>query len=67
MFVLCMSCQLSLSEYLLLKCIISPAKEYCKATFTFEATNEDELALKEGDIVCILNKVQFHTHIKVMK
>ncbi|KAJ8339904.1 hypothetical protein SKAU_G00345370 [Synaphobranchus kaupii] len=31
-------------------------KEYCKATFLFDATNEDELTLKEGDIVCILSK-----------
>uniref|UniRef100_H3C554 Osteoclast-stimulating factor 1 n=1 Tax=Tetraodon nigroviridis TaxID=99883 RepID=H3C554_TETNG len=34
----------------------SKAKEYCKATFAFEATNEDELTLKEGDIVCVLSK-----------
>lgn len=33
------------------------AKEYCKVTFTFEATNEDELSLKEGDIIHILSKV----------
>ncbi|CAG13005.1 unnamed protein product [Tetraodon nigroviridis] len=39
-----------------LKCNISLAKEYCKATFAFEATNEDELTLKEGDIVCVLSK-----------
>ncbi|KAJ0026998.1 hypothetical protein NQD34_017998 [Periophthalmus magnuspinnatus] len=31
-------------------------KEYCKVTFAFEATNEDELTLKEGDIVHILSK-----------
>uniref|UniRef100_A0A3B3ZXY7 SH3 domain-containing protein n=1 Tax=Periophthalmus magnuspinnatus TaxID=409849 RepID=A0A3B3ZXY7_9GOBI len=35
----------------------SRAKEYCKVTFAFEATNEDELTLKEGDIVHILSKV----------
>ncbi|XP_018558923.1 CD2-associated protein isoform X2 [Lates calcarifer] len=32
------------------------AKEYCKVTFSFEATNEDELSLKEGDIIHILSK-----------
>ncbi|TKS75664.1 CD2-associated protein [Collichthys lucidus] len=32
------------------------AKEYCKVTFTFEATNEDELSIKEGDIIHILSK-----------
>ncbi|KAJ8009151.1 hypothetical protein DPEC_G00085920 [Dallia pectoralis] len=31
-------------------------KEYCKATFAFEATNEDELTLKEGDVIRILSK-----------
>ncbi|TNM94600.1 hypothetical protein fugu_017359 [Takifugu bimaculatus] len=34
----------------------SKAKEYCRATFTYDATNEDELNLKEGDIVHILSK-----------
>ncbi|KAM7367590.1 hypothetical protein PAMP_013876 [Pampus punctatissimus] len=34
----------------------SKAKEYCKVTFGFEATNEDELTLKEGDIIHILTK-----------
>ncbi|GAA6218610.1 CD2-associated protein isoform X3 [Lates japonicus] len=32
------------------------AKEYCKVTFSFEATNEDELSLKEGDLIHILSK-----------
>ncbi|KAM9421097.1 CD2-associated protein isoform 5-T5 [Salvelinus alpinus] len=31
-------------------------KEFCKATFAFEATNEDELTLKEGDVIQILSK-----------
>ncbi|KAM4633777.1 CD2-associated protein [Polymixia lowei] len=34
----------------------SKVKEYCKVTFAFEATNEDELTLKEGDIIQILSK-----------
>ncbi|XP_029902972.1 CD2-associated protein [Myripristis murdjan] len=34
----------------------SKAKEYCKVTFGFEATNEDELSLKEGEIIHILSK-----------
>ncbi|XP_072218770.1 CD2-associated protein isoform X1 [Leuresthes tenuis] len=32
------------------------AKEHCKVTYFYEATNEDELCLKEGDIVQILSK-----------
>ncbi|XP_067240245.1 CD2-associated protein isoform X3 [Chanodichthys erythropterus] len=31
-------------------------KEYCKATFPYEATNQDELDLKEGDIIHVLSK-----------
>ncbi|KAF6735350.1 CD2-associated protein [Oryzias melastigma] len=31
-------------------------KEYCKVTFAFEGNHEDELCLKEGDIVQILSK-----------
>nr|XP_019947314.1 PREDICTED: CD2-associated protein isoform X3 [Paralichthys olivaceus] len=34
----------------------SKAKEYCKVTFAFEASNEDELSLKEGDLIHILSK-----------
>uniref|UniRef100_A0A671TZU7 Osteoclast-stimulating factor 1 n=1 Tax=Sparus aurata TaxID=8175 RepID=A0A671TZU7_SPAAU len=34
----------------------SKAKEYCKVTFAFEASNEDELTLKDGDIIHILSK-----------
>ncbi|XP_028253449.1 CD2-associated protein [Parambassis ranga] len=34
----------------------SKAKEFCKVTFGFEATHEDELSLKEGDIIHILSK-----------
>ncbi|XP_051581293.1 CD2-associated protein isoform X3 [Myxocyprinus asiaticus] len=30
-------------------------KEYCKATFPYEATNQDELDLKEGDIIHVLS------------
>ncbi|XP_044025355.1 CD2-associated protein isoform X2 [Siniperca chuatsi] len=32
------------------------AKECCKVTFAFEATNEDELSMREGDIIHILSK-----------
>lgn len=32
-------------------------KEYCKATYGYEATNQDELDIKEGDIVHLLSKV----------
>ncbi|XP_062833313.1 SH3 domain-containing kinase-binding protein 1 isoform X1 [Anolis carolinensis] len=31
-------------------------KEYCKVIFPYEAQNEDELTIKEGDIVTLLNK-----------
>ncbi|CAK6976951.1 CD2-associated protein [Scomber scombrus] len=34
----------------------SKAKEYCKVTFAFEATNEDELSLKDGEIIHVLSK-----------
>ncbi|XP_077101031.1 SH3 domain-containing kinase-binding protein 1 isoform X4 [Siphateles boraxobius] len=32
------------------------AKEFCKVIFPYEAQNEDELSIKEGDIVAIINK-----------
>ncbi|XP_041439551.1 SH3 domain-containing kinase-binding protein 1 isoform X7 [Xenopus laevis] len=31
-------------------------REYCKVLFPYEAMNEDELAIREGDIVTVLNK-----------
>ncbi|KAF5894678.1 CD2-associated protein, partial [Clarias magur] len=31
-------------------------KEYCKVTFNYEATNQDELDIKEGDIVHLISK-----------
>ncbi|XP_067880929.1 opsin-5 isoform X2 [Heterodontus francisci] len=31
-------------------------KEYCKAVFTYEATNSDELSIKEGDHILLINK-----------
>ncbi|XP_061668437.1 CD2-associated protein [Syngnathoides biaculeatus] len=34
----------------------SKAKEFCKVTFAFEATNEDELTLHEDDIITIISK-----------
>ncbi|XP_062858114.1 CD2-associated protein [Trichomycterus rosablanca] len=34
----------------------SNGKEYCKATFNYEATNQDELDFKEGDIIHLLSK-----------
>lgn len=37
---------------------LSAVKEYCKATFPYEATNQDELDLKEGDIIHVLSKVR---------
>ncbi|XP_058622189.1 SH3 domain-containing kinase-binding protein 1 isoform X2 [Onychostoma macrolepis] len=32
------------------------AKEFCKVIFPYESHNEDELSIKEGDIVTIINK-----------
>ncbi|XP_048851241.1 SH3 domain-containing kinase-binding protein 1-like isoform X3 [Brienomyrus brachyistius] len=32
------------------------AREFCKGIFSYEAQNEDELSIKEGDIVAIINK-----------
>ncbi|XP_066522823.1 SH3 domain-containing kinase-binding protein 1 isoform X2 [Hoplias malabaricus] len=32
------------------------AKEFCKVLFPYDAQNEDELSIKEGDIVTIINK-----------
>ncbi|XP_063811805.1 SH3 domain-containing kinase-binding protein 1 isoform X2 [Pseudophryne corroboree] len=34
----------------------SKPKEYCKVLFPYEALNEDELTIREGDIVIVLNK-----------
>ncbi|XP_076026950.1 CD2-associated protein isoform X2 [Genypterus blacodes] len=34
----------------------SKAKEYCKVTFAFEGTKEDELSLKDGEIIHVLTK-----------
>ncbi|XP_020499672.1 CD2-associated protein isoform X1 [Labrus bergylta] len=34
----------------------SKAKEYCKVTFAFDSTNEDELTIKEGEVIHILSK-----------
>ncbi|XP_072537177.1 CD2-associated protein [Salminus brasiliensis] len=31
-------------------------KEYCKATFAYEATNQDELDIKEGDVIHLISK-----------
>nr|XP_033804935.1 SH3 domain-containing kinase-binding protein 1 isoform X2 [Geotrypetes seraphini] len=34
----------------------SKAKEYCKVLFPYEAQNEDELTIKEGEIITIVKK-----------
>uniref|UniRef100_A0A2I3HWG1 SH3 domain containing kinase binding protein 1 n=1 Tax=Nomascus leucogenys TaxID=61853 RepID=A0A2I3HWG1_NOMLE len=33
------------------------SKDYCKVIFPYEAQNDDELTIKEGDIVTLINKV----------
>lgn len=35
-------------------------REQCKVLFPYEAQNEDELSIKEGDIVNIITKVSLH-------
>nr|2K9G_A Chain A, SH3 domain-containing kinase-binding protein 1 [Homo sapiens] len=32
------------------------SKDYCKVIFPYEAQNDDELTIKEGDIVTLINK-----------
>ncbi|XP_073421975.1 SH3 domain-containing kinase-binding protein 1 isoform X2 [Dendrobates tinctorius] len=34
----------------------SKTKDYCKVLFPYEALNEDELTIREGDIVLVVNK-----------
>lgn len=36
----------------------STAKDFCRVTFALEATNEDELTLREDDIISIISKVK---------
>lgn len=38
--------------------IFLSVKEYCKVIFPYEAQNDDELTIKEGDIVMLLSKVK---------
>lgn len=50
----------SLDETNTLKVVFSAlltAKDYCKVIFPYEAQNDDELTIKEGDIVTLINKV----------
>uniref|UniRef100_A0A672T2V9 Osteoclast-stimulating factor 1 n=1 Tax=Sinocyclocheilus grahami TaxID=75366 RepID=A0A672T2V9_SINGR len=42
------------SPCILMKQIVS--KEFCKVIFPYEGQNEDELSIKEGDIVTLINK-----------
>lgn len=49
-----------LIRYSILKAVFSfllTAKDYCKVIFPYEAQNDDELTIKEGDIVTLINKV----------
>lgn len=41
-----------------LRCDWLPVREQCKVLFPYEAQNEDELLLKEGDIINIITKVR---------
>lgn len=34
------------------------AKEYCKVIFPYEAQNDDELTIREGDVVTLISKVK---------
>lgn len=48
-------------RYSILKAVFSffllTAKDYCKVIFPYEAQTDDELTIKEGDIVTLINKV----------
>lgn len=35
-----------------------PDKEYCKVIFPYEAQNDDELTIREGDVVTLISKVK---------
>ncbi|XP_033875127.1 CD2-associated protein-like isoform X1 [Acipenser ruthenus] len=49
--------QLNMTDLIKLEGESKPkVNEYCKALFVYEATNEDELSLKEGEIIQILSK-----------
>jgi len=37
--------------------ILLSAKEYCKVIFPYEAQNDDELTIREGDVVTLISKV----------
>lgn len=56
-------CDLCVIDVIDATILVSSAKEYCKVMFAFEATNEDELSLKEGDIIHILSKVSFQSFL----
>lgn len=38
-------------------CLSPAGREQCKVLFPYEAQNEDELSIKEGEIVNIITKV----------
>ncbi|TTX55687.1 SH3 domain-containing kinase-binding protein 1 [Bagarius yarrelli] len=38
------------------RCVLLTVKEFCKVLFPYDAQNEDELSIKEGDIVSIVSK-----------
>lgn len=40
---------------------VSTGREQCKVLFPYEAQNEDELSIKEGDIINIITKVSRQT------
>ncbi|KAK1171828.1 CD2-associated protein-like isoform X3 [Acipenser oxyrinchus oxyrinchus] len=49
--------QLNMTDLIQLEGESKPkVNEYCKARFVYEGTNEDELSLKEGEIIQILSK-----------
>ncbi|RXM27747.1 CD2-associated protein [Acipenser ruthenus] len=49
--------QLNMTDLIKLEGESKPkVNEYCKALFVYEGTNEDELSLKEGEIIQILSK-----------
>lgn len=55
---------INLRENKFILCVLLSVKEYCKVIFPYEAQNEDELTIKEGDIVTLVNKVIQHVSLK---
>ncbi|KAG8536572.1 hypothetical protein GDO81_026070 [Engystomops pustulosus] len=43
------------------------AKETCRALYNYEATNDDELSFKEGDVIQLISKVSVFIHLTILR